>query len=233
MGRHDAEGIEPPSMTAALAFVGGYVDGVGFVGLFGLLTAHITGNLVLIGSEVARPTHGVLLKVLALPAFVAAVAVATIAASAANRAGRCGAALLLGLQAVLLLGFMGWGSLAVPLDDASAVATLVAGMLGAAAMGMQAAAGKLFWPTVTPTSTMTGNITQLIIDVVEAARSGGSAGSGGSGAALRAQIHGIVWPVAAFAAGAVAGPLAFVHVSFAALWLPIAILLALVWRLSC
>jgi uncharacterized membrane protein YoaK (UPF0700 family) len=162
---------------------------------------------------------------LALPAFVAAVALATVAASAARRAGLRGAALLLGLQAVFLLGFLLWGSLAVPLDDASAVPTLVAGMLGAAAMGMQAAAGKLFWPKLTPTSMMTGNITQLVIDLVDAVREGGSS-------TARAQVHNIVWPVAAFAAGAVAGPLAFVHVSFSALLLPIAILASLVWRLS-
>ena len=64
----------------ALGFSAGYVDTVGFVALFGLFTAHVTGNFVLIGSELVKPTHGVLIKFLAFPAFIAAVAAARVLA---------------------------------------------------------------------------------------------------------------------------------------------------------
>jgi uncharacterized membrane protein YoaK (UPF0700 family) len=71
-----------------LAAVAGYVDTLGFVALFGLFTAHVTGNFVLIGAELARPGHGVLLKLLAFPAFIAAVVAARLIARACERRGR-------------------------------------------------------------------------------------------------------------------------------------------------
>jgi hypothetical protein len=38
-----------------LVIRGGYVDVVGFIALFGLFTAHVTGNFILIGSELVHP----------------------------------------------------------------------------------------------------------------------------------------------------------------------------------
>src|SRR5258706_15489007 len=61
-------------LSIDLAFVAGYVDTVGFVALFGLFTAHVTGNFVMIGSAVAHQSGSVLLKLLVFPAFISAVA---------------------------------------------------------------------------------------------------------------------------------------------------------------
>jgi uncharacterized membrane protein YoaK (UPF0700 family) len=58
----------------ALAFVAGFVDTCGFVALFGLFSAHVTGNFVLLGASLIRPHAGVIAKLLALPVFMAAVA---------------------------------------------------------------------------------------------------------------------------------------------------------------
>ena len=44
--------------SLTLGFIGGYVDTVGFVALFGLFTAHVTGNFVLIGAELSRASGG-------------------------------------------------------------------------------------------------------------------------------------------------------------------------------
>ena len=61
----------PGRVAALLSFVAGYVDTVGFIALFGLFTAHVTGNFVLIGASfVAGTDGGVIAKLLALPVFL-------------------------------------------------------------------------------------------------------------------------------------------------------------------
>ena len=64
------------SKTYGLSFIAGYVDTAVFVGLFGLFTAHVTGNFVLIGSELVHRRPDVWPKLLAFPVFVVAVAAA-------------------------------------------------------------------------------------------------------------------------------------------------------------
>jgi uncharacterized membrane protein YoaK (UPF0700 family) len=50
--------IKPSDLTlgVGLGLLAGYIDTSAFVALFGLFTAHVTGNFVLIGSELARPS---------------------------------------------------------------------------------------------------------------------------------------------------------------------------------
>ncbi|WP_434033775.1 DUF1275 family protein [Cupriavidus sp. a3] len=61
--------LSGPPFGCILAFVTGYVDVVGFISLFGLFTAHVTGNFVLIGVDIAGNSTGLLAKLLALPTF--------------------------------------------------------------------------------------------------------------------------------------------------------------------
>lgn len=56
-----------------LAAVAGFVDTLSFVALFGLFTAHVTGNFVLIGAGIAGFGQGVVLKLSVFPAFVCGV----------------------------------------------------------------------------------------------------------------------------------------------------------------
>lgn len=220
---HAESGSKPVVLPIVLAFVSGYVDTVGFVALFGLFTAHVTGNFVLIGSELARPTNGVLLKLLAFPAFIVAVIAARLLVLGVKRAGSDPAPYLLGTQAILLAAFMAAGWAALPLLDSSSPMALCAGMLGAAAMGVQNAAGRLVWSTLTPTTVMTGNVTQLVIDLVDLVRGGAEPG-------LAERAYRFLWPIVAFGSGAILGALAFGKVSFLALAVPISLLLGLVWK---
>ena len=207
-------------LAVALGFVAGYVDTVGFVALFGLFTAHVTGNFVLIGSELARSSSNVLLKLLVFPAFIVAVAFTRMLVLWLERRARAALPAVLVLQLVLLCGFMLCGWAASPVREADAPLAMLAGICGAAAMGVQNAAGRLVLAALTPTTVMTGNVTQLVIDVVDILR-------GTSDEATRRRSVKYVGPVMAFALGAIGGAFGYVDAGFAALLLPIAILAAL------
>ncbi len=204
--------------SIALSFLAGYVDTVGFIALFGLFTAHVTGNFVLIGSELANPSHGVLIKLLAFPAFIFAVALTRMAVIWLERGGRAPMFYLLLLQLVFLLGFMLAGYLAEPVTNSRAPLALLAGMLGAAGMGVQNASSRLVLQHLTPTTVMTGNVTQVIIDLVDILR-------GAATDEIRQRCRKFFWPIVAFGAGAIGGAFAYKHLLFLALLLPLALLL--------
>ncbi|MFZ6644090.1 YoaK family protein [Undibacterium sp. TJN25] len=205
------------ALGIGLGFTAGYVDTVGFVALFGLFTAHVTGNFVLIGSELARPSHGVLIKFLAFPAFVGAVALTRMIVIWLERSGKAPLRTLFAVQVSFLTAFMLLGYFALPIQDTEALIVLLAGMSGAAAMGVQNAASRLALSDIAPTTVMTGNVTQLVIDLVDILR-------GSADTAVRGRITKFLWPIVAFGVGAIGGAFAYVHLQFWALLLPIVIL---------
>ena len=208
------------ALATSLSFVAGYVDTVGFVALFGLFTAHVTGNFVLIGAELAHSSGNVLLKLLVFPAFVIAVAATRIAVTEMERRGRSSVRPVLGLQAALLSGFMLAGWFASPVIRSDTALAMFAGFLGAAAMGVQNAASKLVFPSLTATTVMTGNVTQLVIDAVDLMR-------GVGGESVRKRSVRFVLPILTFASGAVVGAFGYVYFGFPTLLLPVVVLLLL------
>src|SRR5271169_6626082 len=74
-------------IPALLSFNGGFVDTIGFLGLQGLFTAHVTGNFVTLAAALVYGTHGVIAKILALPEFVAVIVVARLASGAMTARG--------------------------------------------------------------------------------------------------------------------------------------------------
>lgn len=205
-----------------LAFTAGFVDVVGFCALFGLFTAHVTGNFVMIGVELAGSGQGVLAKLLALPVFVLAVASTKLTVEAVVRHGREPTRLLLLTEALLLVTFMTAGLLALPIQSADNPATIVVGLIGVAAMGVQNAKARIVLSDHAPTTIMTGNTTQVVIDLVELATPGSTQKS-----ASRARLRKMVPPLIGFATGAMLGALAFSAVSFWCVLPPIFILTGL------
>ena len=62
-------------ISLALSFVSGFTDTAGFIALFGLFTAHVTGNLVLAGAAVfeQHAMDNLAGKLLMLPVFITGV----------------------------------------------------------------------------------------------------------------------------------------------------------------
>jgi uncharacterized membrane protein YoaK (UPF0700 family) len=206
-----------------LAGVAGYVDTLGFVALFGLFTAHVTGNFVLIGSELARHGHGVLLKLLVFPAFVMAVAIGHLIGRYCERRGRSSIRPLLICETLLLCGFLFAGVWASPIKQSDSMGALLAGMLGGMAMGVQNCLSRQALAKLTPTTIMTGNVTQLVMDAVDWL-------IGEATPDIRARIGKLFFPVLAFGLGAIGGAMGYVRLGFTALLLPLCLLLVLIWK---
>ena len=201
-----------------MGFLAGYVDTFGFIALFGLFTAHVTGNFVLIAVSLADPAQTPsLLKLLAFPAFILGVAAARLLVARCERRGAAVVKPSYLLQLVLLLGFMACGMLAEPVGGSAGALAMAAGLLGAAAMGAHSAASKLLLTHLAPTSMMTGNVTQLVIDTVDRLR-------GAADAATKARCAKFFWPVLAFALGCASAAFAYLAFGFVALIVPVAIL---------
>ncbi len=184
----------------AMAFVGGYVDVIGFVLLFGLFVAHATGNIVMLGVGLAGDASGLSTKLLALPVFIGAAAGTYALIRWRNARGRPCEVLVLALQAVLLAAFMLLTARALPAASANEPAVMLAGLVGVIAMAVQNVGARVVFAHLAPTTMMTGNVTQLAIDIVDLAIARGRADE-----LLKARILKTWPPVLAFAFGAIGG----------------------------
>ena len=154
-----------------LSAVAGYVDASGFLGLFGLFTAHVTGDLVAAGAVVASHARvGAGVRIATVPVFMLSVVVASLVARAARRRGSRPLTVLLGLMTIALAAFCFTGVALRPfLSGPHAWAVLVTGATGVIAMGIQNALMRDVLSGSSPTTIMTGNLTQLTMDLLEVA----------------------------------------------------------------
>lgn len=212
---------------ALLSFVAAFVDTACFIGLFGLFTAHVTGNFVLIGAGLVSGDGAILVKLLALPMFVVVVGATARADGAMRARGRKPLAPLLGVQGLLLaaalVAVLALPTPRVPHDAGS----LITGMLAVAAMGVQNALMRLELAAMPPSTVMTGNLTQVVIDAVSAR----SATSAAIAQSARQRMRHLAPGLIAFTLGAAAAALAFAGIGMMALALPTVMCGLLAWRL--
>jgi uncharacterized membrane protein YoaK (UPF0700 family) len=154
-------------LPTVLSVIAGSVDAIGFLGLGGLFTAHVTGNLVILAAHVVSGGEAPVAPMLSVPVFMAALGVARLLAGGLERLGTASLRPLLLLQFLLLDGFLVLCVSAAPPIDPNAARAILAGMLGVSAMAVQNALVQISLKGAPSTAVMTTNITHFLMDVGE------------------------------------------------------------------
>jgi uncharacterized membrane protein YoaK (UPF0700 family) len=196
-----------PSLPVMLSVNGGYVDTAGFLALHGLFTTHVTGNFVTLGAALVLGTSGAVAKLLALPMFcIVVIATRLLSGVLAARNSGLGVPVLralVGLKvALLILG----AALAIglgPFASGDGWPALLTGMTLVAAMAIQNAIHRIHMGAAPPTTIMTGNTTQIMIDLADLMR------GVPADARTRERLSRMSGSLAAFAAGCAAAALIY------------------------
>jgi uncharacterized membrane protein YoaK (UPF0700 family) len=164
--------LPKPPIGVALSFVAGYCDSCGFVSL-SLFTAHVTGNIVLIGVHIANrddvDTAEIWPNLVAIPVFCAAIAVIYTLTSYVGKHHR---RLSLGLQLLcftisFLVAKMQGPFMPHQTHSPSAYA---AGMMMVAGMAIQNSYQRYHLVGLPMTTFMTGNTNQIVHDIIDIVR---------------------------------------------------------------
>jgi uncharacterized membrane protein YoaK (UPF0700 family) len=152
-------------LPTALSLIAGSVDVISFLGLGGLFTAHITGNLVILAAHVVSGGSAPLAPILSVPVFIMALGLTRLLASGLEAVGFASLRPLLALQLLLLACFLALCVGAGPGIDPSAWNAIIAGMFGVAAMAVQNALVQIALRGAPATAVMTSNITRFVMDI--------------------------------------------------------------------
>ena len=173
--RHAGAGASPdaaPPLRSArwlpplLSVIAGMVDLIGFLS-FGIFTAHITGNIVVIGALLVHHNRVHPAQILAIPVFILAVAATWLLAKASGRRGTGLMRLLLLMQFLLLTCLLMFSVITTPSADPHGLRATIAAMIAVTAMGGQFALLRLTLPVAPSTAVMTGNLTNAVLALVD------------------------------------------------------------------
>jgi uncharacterized membrane protein YoaK (UPF0700 family) len=152
-------------LPTLLSIIAGSVDAIGFLGLGGLFTGHVTGNLVILAAHVVSGDEAPVAPMLSVPVFMLALGLTRLLAGGLESIGHASLRPLLLLQFLLLAGFLVLCISAGPRIDPDAPIAILAGMLGVSAMAVQNALVQISLRGAPSTAVMTTNITRFVMDV--------------------------------------------------------------------
>lgn len=227
-------------VAVALAFVGGYVDAVGFVALARVFTGHITGNTVMLAIDLAEGTStDVFRRLLAVAMFLAGLVLAAIVnARLVRRGSRSRFAPVLALEALLLAPLMfGDGAFTHKATQGPpsswTLFALVA--LAATALGLQNGMLRKVGEATVHTTYISGAVTKLTEgllarwfrrrDRAHGRSSRPARGAADADAPPRAELVMLAGVALAFAAGAICGVALYLSGGLVSLLVPVVLLL--------
>jgi uncharacterized membrane protein YoaK (UPF0700 family) len=150
-----------------LGFVAGFVDVAGYLALFGLFSANMTGNILLVAVELVQPRGDIALnRLVAVPLFMSGVLIGwLIAVQAKRRVWPVGSVLLMS-EAIALTLFVVVGMVYGPQLQRSSQQGLIVAIsaFSLIAMGLQNALARELSADMPTTTAMTNNLSLLILD---------------------------------------------------------------------
>lgn len=216
-----------------LSFVSGFVDTCGFLGFAGLLTSQVTGSFVAAGAAFVQRQQGLAAKLLAMPMFMVGAALMTVLVAVLRRRGQNPMPPALVMVGVLIAVFLGLAVWNTPFETADGPGALSAAIVAFMAMGAQSALVRVLFKGALPANFMTGNVTQVAVEVTDLvlARLGllNAADPAADSARMRAasaQLKILVPMIGSFILGATIAAHAFIAVGFWSLLLATGLVMA-------
>jgi uncharacterized membrane protein YoaK (UPF0700 family) len=153
------------ALPFVLSLIAGSTDTIGFLGLNGLFTAHITGNLAVLAAHIVAGDPTIFSYVLSVPVFMMMLFLTRLLAGGLEQAGVPALQPLLLLLLFFLAAFLSLCVVSGPWPDANAVLAVTAGMFGVAAMAVQNALVQISLTNTPTTAVMTTNVTHFMLDL--------------------------------------------------------------------
>jgi len=160
------DSLKVQALLVVLSVTAGCTDIISFLGLDGLFTAHITGNLVILAAHFFSG-ESQLAPMLSVPIFIVTIWLTRMLATSLEERGWASLRPLLLLQFLLLAGFLVLCVAPGPRINPTGTVEIIAGMLGVAAMAVQNALVQISLKGAPATAAMTGNITLFANSVGE------------------------------------------------------------------
>lgn len=162
-------------LPALLSVIAGMVDMIGFLSL-DTFTAHVTGDIVVIGALIVRHNRVRPAQILAVPVFMLAVAATCLIAKMMGKQGTRLMRPLLMTQFLLITCAFIFSAIVKPSSNPDSLCATIAAMIAVTAMGCQFALLRLTMPVAPSTAVMTGNLTNAVLALVDiGSRTGPSA----------------------------------------------------------
>jgi uncharacterized membrane protein YoaK (UPF0700 family) len=155
------------ALPFVLSVIAGSTDIIGFLGLNGLFTSHITGNLVVLAAHIVAGDPTIFSYVLSVPVFMLMLFLTRLLAGGIEQAGVSTLPPLLLLQLLFLAAFLSICVVAGPWRDTNAILAVTAGMFGVAGMAVQNALVQISLTNTPTTAVMTTNVTHFMLDLGE------------------------------------------------------------------